>query len=85
MPAKKLEQEIENEKLSITGIQNLDFHNSQILAFLSVQTERGTNIVLIVNGRELRSSAIVFDNDMRRKLLPDLDNIRFSNLADVEK
>ena len=75
---------IEDEKLSITGIQNLNFHNSRILAFLTVQTENGTNIVLIVNGERLRSSVIVFDNDMRRKLLPDLDNVRIRNVANSE-
>ena len=69
---------IEEEKLSITGIQNLNFHNSRVLAFLSVKTENGTNIVLIVDGERLRSSVIVFDNDMRRKLLPDLDSVRIS-------
>ena len=78
-------QVIEDEKLSITGIQNLNFHNSRVLAFLTVQTENGTNIVLIVNGERLRSSAIVFDNDMRRKLLPELDNVRISSIANIEK
>ena len=75
---------IEDEKLSITGLQNLDFHNSKVLAFLSVQTENGTNIVLILHGHRLRSSVIVFDNDMRRKLLPDLDNVRISKVAGTE-
>ena len=69
---------IEEEKLSITGIQDLNFHNSRVLAFLSVKTENGTNIVLILDGERLRSSVIVFDNDMRRKLLPDLDSVRIS-------
>ena len=76
---------IEDEKLSITGIQNLDFHSSLVLAFLSVQTENGTNIVMILHGHRLRSSVIVFDNDMRRKLLPDLDNVRISKVAGIEK
>ena len=76
---------IEDEKLSITGIQNLNFHNSRVLAFLTVQTENGTNIVLIVNGDRLRSSVIIFDNDMRRKLLPDLDNVRIRSVAGTEQ
>ena len=52
---------------------------------MSVQTENGTNIVLILHGHRLRSSVIVFDNDMRRKLLPDLDNVRISSVANIEK
>ena len=82
MPDEKMKEEIEDEKLSITGIQNLNFHNSRVLGFMSVQTERGTNIVLLLYGDRLRSSVIVFDNDMRRKLLPDLDNVRFFRIAD---
>ena len=84
MPAEKKEQAIEDEKLSITGIQNLNFHNSRVLTFLSVATERGSYIVLIVNGEKLRSSVIVFDNDMRRKLLPDLENVRIFKVAGTE-
>ena len=64
-------------------MQILDFHSSFVLAFMSVQTENGTNIVLILHGHRLRSSVIVFDNDMRRKLLPDLDNVRIRKVADV--
>ena len=84
MPDEKKEQAIEDEKLTINGIQNLNFFNSRVLAFLSIATENGSYIVLIVNGDRLRSSVIVFDNDMRRKLLPDLDNVRISKVAGIE-
>ena len=84
MPEEKQLQAIEEEKLSIPGIQNLNFHNSQVLAYLSVRTENGTNIVIIMNGDRLRSSVIVFDNDMRRKLLPNLDNVRISKVANTK-
>ena len=84
MPDGEQHQVIEEEKLTIAGIQNLNFFNSRVLAFLSVATERGSYILLIVNGERLRSSVIVFDNDMRRKLLPDLENVRISKIAGNE-
>ena len=64
-------------------MQNFDFTAAEILAFLSVQTEFGTNIVLIVNGPLLKSSIIVFDNDMRRKLLSEFDGVRIVKVADM--
>ena len=82
-PVEQKQAVIQDEKLSISGIQNLDFRNVQILAFLSVQTELGTNIVLIVSGPRLSSSVLVFDNDMRRKLLPDLNGLKIVKVADI--
>ena len=74
---------IEDEKLTIGGMQSFDFTAAEILAFLSVQTEFGTNIVFIVNGPLLKSSVVVFDNDMRRKLLPEFDGVRIVKVADM--
>ena len=63
-------------------MEDLNFLSSQLLAFLSVKTESGTNIVLIVDGPHLKSSVIVMDNYMQRKPLPDLDNIKIQKVAE---
>ena len=64
-------------------MQNFDFISTHILAFLSVRTDMGTNIVFIVNGPSIKSSIIVFDNDMRRKLLSEFDGVRITAVADI--
>ena len=73
---------IMGEKLTIAGLENLNFLSAQFLAFLSVKTEQGTNIVLIVDGHHLKSSFIVLDNEMQRKAVPKLDGIRIQKVAE---
>ena len=72
---------VNKELLVMTELEELNFEQSKILAFLEIKTELTTNFVMIASGMRLKSSIIILDGDLKLKDTSMFDGCKINEVV----